>query len=58
MCITIDEEITHSKLNLVQWKNNEKKVRLKEEMSVKWKEMGQNVSISDAVLQGYRGDNI
>ena len=56
----IDEEITQSKLNLIQWKKNDKErdVRLKEEMSVKWKEMGQNVGISDAVLQGYRGDNI
>ena len=59
-CIIIDEELTQSKLNLIQWKKDGKKekVRLKEEMSVKWKEMGQNVNISDAVLKGYRGNNI
>ena len=31
----------------------EKVLRLKEEMSVKWRELGQNVGISDAKLTGF-----
>ena len=60
MLFYIDEEISQSKLNLIKWKKNgeEKKVHLKKEMSVKWKEMGQNINISDAVLQGYEGNNM
>ena len=56
----IDEEITQSKLNCIQWKKSgeEKEVRLKIKMSLKWKEMGQNLDIDDAELLGYQGDNI
>ena len=58
--IYIDEEITHSKLNLMQWEKNHevKNARLKEEMSIKWKEIGQNLDISDAVLCGYQGHHL
>ena len=48
----------------MEWrkKNGVKKtLRLKEMMSVKWKEMGQNLIITDAKLKGFedkhRGDN-
>ena len=51
----VEKEITHEKLNLMKWrKNGEKKTcRLKEGMSEKWREIGQNVGISDAILGGY-----
>ena len=35
----------------MEYKNN--KVKLKEDMSVKWRQMGQNVGIGDAKLTGF-----
>ena len=63
--LVLDENITgQSQLNCMEWrkKNGDKKtLRLKEMMSVKWKEMGQNLIITDARLKGfedkYWGDN-
>ena len=39
----------------MKWRKNgkEKTCRLKDEMSKKWKRIGQNVGISDAILHGY-----
>ena len=55
--------IGQSQLNCMEWRKsgNKKTRRLKEVMSKKWKEMGQNLKISDAKLTGFedkhRGDN-
>ena len=58
--IYIDEEITHSKLNLIQWEKNHqvKNVCFKQQMSMKWKEMGKNLGISDAALREYEGHHL
>ena len=50
------EDVTSGKLNIMKWRapsGEEKVLRLKEEMSVKWRELGQNVGISDAKLTGF-----
>ena len=36
----------------------EKVLRLKEEMSVKWRELGQNVGVSEAKLAGFRSAHL
>ena len=52
------EDVTSSKLNIMKWRahasGEEKVLRLKEEMSVKWRELGQNVGISDAKLTDFQ----
>ena len=44
----------------MEWRKNgkERKLCLKEEMSVKWKEMGQNLGIGDAKLEGFQGKHL
>ena len=39
----------------MEYKNN--KVKLKEDMSVKWRQMGQNVGISDAKLKEFADEH-
>ena len=51
------EDVTSGKLNIMKWRapsGEEKVLRLKEEMSVKWRELGQNVGISDAKLTDFQ----
>ena len=57
--IVIEEKLSQSTLNIMKWHKSgkEEKVCLKEEMSGKWKVMGQNVGISNAKLDGFQGDN-
>ena len=52
-----EKDVTSGKLNIMKWRapSGEKKVlRLKEEMSIKWRELGQNVGISDAKLTDFQ----
>ena len=51
------EDATSGKLNIMKWRapcGEEKVLRLKEEMSIKWRELGQNVGISDAKLTDFQ----
>ena len=53
----LKKEFTSAKLNIMKWRapsGEEKDLRLKEEMSIKWRELGQNVGISNAKLTGFR----
>ena len=53
----LKKEFTSGKLNIMKWRapsGEEKVLRLKEEMSVKWRELGQNVGISNAKLTGFQ----
>ena len=45
------KEISQDKLNLMKYKSIE--VKLKEEMSLRWRQLGQNVGIGDAKLTGF-----
>ena len=52
----LNKEFTSGKLNIVKWRapsGEENVLRLKEEMSVKWRELGQDLGISDAKLTGF-----
>ena len=45
----------------MKWRSSsgeEKVLRLKEEMSVKWRELGQNVGVSEAKLSGFRHSHL
>ena len=45
----------------MKWRSpcgEEKVLRLKEEMSVKWRELGQNVGVSEAKLDGFRHSHL
>ena len=58
---SIETEISSSKLNIIKWRTpsgEEKVLRLKKEMSVKWRELGQNVEVSDADLIGFRQSHL
>ena len=58
----LKKEFTSAKLNNIKWRapsGEENVLRLKEEMSVKWRELGQNVAISNAKLTGFKcSDNV
>ena len=53
----LEKELTQYQLNFITWgarSGEEKKVlRLKQEMSVNWRMLGQNIGISDAELEGF-----
>ena len=53
----LKKEFTSAKLNIMRWRapsDEEKVLKLKEEMSVEWWELGQNVGISDSNLTGFQ----
>ena len=55
LCFVYNIIIGKPILNFIRWRkcNEEKSCCLKEEMSVKWREIGQNVGIGDAILEGF-----
>ena len=55
-----EQEISHSQLNIIKWRSpsGEEILRLKEEMSVKWRELGQNVGVSESKLAGFRHSHL
>ena len=53
----LEKELSQAKLNIVKWRapsGEDKVLRLKQEMSVIWWTLGQNVGISNAELSGFQ----
>ena len=53
----LEKELSQPKLNIIKWRapcGEDKVLRLKQEMSVVWWTLGQNVGISNAELSGFQ----
>ena len=56
-CLFLEKELSQPKLNIIKWRapsGEDKVLRLKQEMSVVWWTLGQNIGISNAELSGFQ----
>ena len=57
----VEKELSQHKLNIIKWRapsGEDKVLRLKQEMSAKWRTLGQNIGISDAELDGFEQSHL